>query len=124
MRECARRILVVEDDEDIRESLREVLEGEGYVTSAAENGRAALDDLLRGVQPCVILLDLMMPVMNGAEFLDILRRDPRLRHIPVIVVSARLGGPAPVGTQGFLRKPLDLDTLFAAVARHCPADVG
>ena len=124
MSQCARRILVVEDDEDIRESLREVLEAEGYTTCAAENGRAALDAMLHGEKPCVILLDLMMPVMNGAEFLGIIRRDPRLRNIPVIVVSAGLGAPAPAGTQGFLRKPLDLDTLFAALARHCPADIG
>ena len=77
-------ILVVDDDPDIRDSLREVLEDEGYGTSCVANGREALDFLRSGKRPCVILLDLMMPVMDGWQFLEEQKRDPALAAIPVL----------------------------------------
>ena len=88
MKGNGRRILVVEDDRDIRESLQDLLEVEGYAVTTAENGRDALEQLQRMDAPSVILLDLMMPVMSGDEFLRELRKDGALASIPVLVVSA------------------------------------
>lgn len=81
-------ILVVEDDSDIRETLQQVLELEGYRVATAANGHEGLAALETGERPSLILLDLMMPVMSGAEMLDHLRTDERLADIPVVVVTA------------------------------------
>jgi CheY-like chemotaxis protein len=81
-------VLVVEDDAPLRELLRRMLEREGYTVVEADNGRAALDRLQKGI-PGAILLDLMMPVMDGFEFLTELRREDAWRHVPVIVLTAR-----------------------------------
>jgi CheY-like chemotaxis protein len=117
-----RPILIVEDDEAIRESLRDVLELEGYNVVEAENGRDALDLIESGLAPCLVLLDLMMPVMGGAEFLGVVRATPSLTSLAVIVVSA--WPPAaidlPTPSQGFIKKPVDLDALLASVARFAP----
>ena len=83
-----RPVLIVEDDAPLRELLRRMLEREGYAVVEAEHGRAALDRLREGA-PGVILLDLMMPVMDGFEFLAELRREDAWRGIPVIVLTAR-----------------------------------
>ena len=112
-----RHVLVVEDDEGIRETLRDILLDEGYAVSAAENGRRALDLLDEGeVSPDLIVLDLMMPVMGGQEFRTQQLADPRWSGIPVIVISA-----VPLATSWdgdvarFVRKPFSLDTLLGAV---------
>jgi DNA-binding response OmpR family regulator len=81
-------VLIVEDDTALRELLRRMLEREGYAVLEAEHGRAALDRLRDGT-PGIILLDLMMPVMDGFEFLVELRREDAWRGIPVIVLTAR-----------------------------------
>jgi CheY-like chemotaxis protein len=81
-------ILVVEDDIDLRATLCDALDLEGYVTICAENGEAALRHLASGARPCVILLDLMMPVMDGWTFRQEMLKDPSLASIPVIVMSA------------------------------------
>jgi CheY-like chemotaxis protein len=81
-------VLVVDDDAEIRELLRRMLEPEGYSVVEANNGRVALDRL-RDVSPSVVLLDLMMPEMDGFEFVTEFRRDPRWRGIPIVVITAR-----------------------------------
>jgi CheY-like chemotaxis protein len=112
-----RTILVVEDDDDIREVLREVLQDEGYAVRTAANGRAGLDSLGSEERPGLILLDLMMPVMSGWDFLAALRENPSLRSIPVLVVSAWGEQASRSGASGVLDKPLDLDRLMTEIAQ-------
>src|SRR4051794_32442195 len=81
-------VLLVEDDADLRETTAMLLECEGYQVCAVENGREALNQLLDGPLPSVILLDMLMPVMNGWEFRAHQQRDPRLAAVPVVVVTA------------------------------------
>jgi CheY-like chemotaxis protein len=113
-------ILVIEDDVDILRAVVQVLEDEGHTVRAAENGRAALA-LLRAPDaglPCVILLDLMMPVMDGWAFRAEQLRDPALAHIPVIVLTADGNAAekaALMNGAGALRKPVELLTLLAAI---------
>lgn len=114
------RVMVVEDDEGIRETFCQTLTDEGYHVVSAADGREALDLLSTGERPCVILLDLMMPVMNGWELLDALRQSGELDRLPVVVVSAMESGrPLPPGVQRYVPKPIHLDTLLAAVAESC-----
>jgi CheY-like chemotaxis protein len=111
---AATRILVVEDDAQIRDTLRELLEAEGYDAHGAEHGAHALELLGDGLAPDIILLDLMMPVMNGSEFRAKQLADPALAAIPVIVVSAfpiaGLHGPVL-----YLQKPIRLAQLLATI---------
>src|SRR5262245_59582395 len=78
-------VLIIEDDPDIREALAEILEDEGYATVLAGNGREALDHLAKSEMPALILLDLMMPIMDGWQFRDEQRRSPSYAAIPVVV---------------------------------------
>jgi CheY-like chemotaxis protein len=115
-----RRVLVVDDDVDIRETLTLVLEDEGYAVASASNGEEALAWLRANVRPNVILLDLMMPVMDGQEFRAEQRNDPELAQIPVIVITASGNAKDRVrsmGVAGMIQKPLALDTLLTTVAR-------
>lgn len=111
-------VLLVEDDEAIRETLAEMLAEEGYRVSTAMHGAQALDHLTEGLRPRLILLDLMMPVMDGWQLLRVLHASAELRGIPVIVVSAARD-KIPEGARRYLPKPLDLDTLLAAVEHQC-----
>jgi CheY-like chemotaxis protein len=115
-------ILVVEDDGDLRDSVCEALEIEGFRTACAANGREALDWLQKNSPPCAILLDLMMPVMSGSELHAEIRNDPLLAPIPVIVLSAldeaRQRGQVG-GAQLYLKKPVDPEVLVSAVHRFC-----
>lgn len=118
-----RTLLIVDDDVDVRDSLVELLDAEGYSVLTAANGSDALAMLRDAVSlPSVILLDLMMPVMNGYEFRMTQMRDERLAAIPVFLLSAgervdeRMRDVAEV-----LPKPLDIDALLAALARECGA---
>jgi len=115
------QILIVDDDADIRSALGQALELEGYEVALAANGREAWDTLQAAPPPHLILLDLMMPVMNGAEFLGVLRSDARLGGLPVILVSAfgSIANTVAAAVQGQLRKPLDLDDLMGVVSRFC-----
>jgi CheY-like chemotaxis protein len=120
----SRRILIVEDDRDLREALTEVLRDEGYEVAGAAHGGEALD-LLRGRfhRPALILLDLTMPVMNGWQFRAEQRRDPGLFDIPVVVLSAGDHLVEQMGAleiQEYVRKPIDLVHLLATIERHCP----
>jgi CheY-like chemotaxis protein len=113
-------VLVVEDDADILRALVQVLEDEGYAVRAAENGSAALAALRTpGARlPRVILLDLMMPVMDGWAFRAEQLRDPLLAEIPVVVLTAdgsAAARSAVLEVAGALRKPVELLTLLAAI---------
>jgi CheY-like chemotaxis protein len=123
--EC-RRALVVEDDEDTRDVLTMLLTVLGFEVREAKNGKEALDTLGKW-RPDLIVLDLMMPVMNGWAFRAEQRRDPELRDIPVVVLSARAAPFRPedgLDVAELLPKPFELDSFLAAVARHCPAVAG
>lgn len=106
-------ILIVEDDDAIRETLQALLEQRDYDVTTAANGREALESLAAR-RPNLILLDLMMPVLDGWEFLKRLNNDEDLADIPVLVVSAATDR-VPRGHQGFFRKPLDLSGLLDRV---------
>src|SRR6185503_17726548 len=107
------QILVVEDETDAREMLAFFLTGNGYRVASAGNGREALDLLHGGLRPSVILLDMMMPVMDGWEFRSRQLEDPKLRSIPVIVTSAvNLNGKRTITDVGLVRKPIDLQGLL------------
>lgn len=113
-------ILIVEDDADIRELVSEVLAQAGYRVAEAGNGQEALDFLRANDGPCVVLLDLMMPVLSGPELLEIMAEDERLAKLPVVVVSAVADRGAAPGVAKFLRKPVASDVLRATVAEYCP----
>lgn len=114
-----RPVLVVDDDPDIRETLRFVLEDAGYAVYLAENGKEALDLLAEtDERPGLILLDLMMPIMSGDEMLRALKAVHALATIPVTIVTAS-GAPMPREASGMLKKPLDLDALLRVVAKNC-----
>ncbi|MFL5308395.1 MAG: response regulator [Polyangia bacterium] len=113
-------ILVVDDDVEIRESLSDLLSDEGHRVRAAANGKEALELLRQIPAPCMILLDLMMPVMNGWQFVTEAAGDPALSAIPVwIITAAGDGHPPPPGVSGVLRKPFRLRELLDVVERHC-----
>jgi len=114
-------LLVVEDDRDIREIVMETLADEGYETAGATNGKHALEQLRSGAPlPCVILLDIMMPVMDGRSFRAAQLADPALADIPVVVMTADADVAAiavELHARLHLKKPVTLEQLFA-VARH------
>ena len=114
------RILLVEDDFDVREALAETLREEGYAVDCASDGEEALAYLRRGARPGVILLDLMMPRMSGSEFRMVQKVDPTLCHLPVVLLSAdgRMEDKArALETAGAIRKPIDLGELLATIER-------
>lgn len=112
-------VLIIEDDEDIRAAMAELLEGEGFEVAVASNGQEGLEVLSQMSAPCLVLLDLMMPVMNGEDFLRHVRQNPALDSTPVVIVTASGRTPLP-GTQGILKKPFEISDLFATVIAHCP----
>ncbi len=113
-------VMVVDDDPDVREVMMEAITFAGAEVSSAENGRAALDKLLAGARPSVILLDLMMPEMDGWAFRAEQRRHPDLVDIPVIIFSARRitrETERALEAQAYLNKPLGLDELISTLDR-------
>lgn len=113
-------ILVVEDDEEIAWTLRELLASEGFDVSRAGNGKEALDMLPQMKRPCLVLLDLMMPVMNGWEFLEVKVKDVSIAPIPVVVVTAYDDhGVTQHGARKVIKKPIDLDMLLNVVRQYC-----
>lgn len=109
-------ILLVEDDDDVREMLAFTLESSGYVLAVAKHGSAALDVMAKQ-RPCLIVLDLLMPVMNGWQVLEQMK-ERGLGDIPVCVISA-LGERVPREAIASLRKPFDKHELLAVAARYC-----
>lgn len=112
------RILVVEDDADAREAMIALLQMKGYRAVPAGNGREALDYLSRAPVPDLIILDLWMPVMDGWEFRTEQIKDPRLKNVPVIVVTA-LSDQADVEANEVIIKPVDVDRLLSTVSHYC-----
>lgn len=117
--QSGRVVLVAEDDRDLRETLGEALEHAGYEVVTVANGAEALERLQRLPRPCLIILDLNMPVMDGWTFLAERNRAPGLRSVPVIVVSAQTGVEGKVLDAGasYMQKPVQLKHLLAAVAQ-------
>ena len=114
---CGHLIFVVDDDADIRQAIQDTLEDEGFQVEAAGDGAAALEKLRSlPVEPCLVLLDLMMPVMDGWEFLAVRKQDPRLSAIPITVISASRDLPDDVRC---MTKPLSPDGLMMLVNEHC-----
>ena len=114
-------VLVVDDDEGLREGLVEYLELFGFRTSAASDGLEALAVLEKDPLPALIVLDLMMPRMNGVDFRARQRADARLADIPVLVLTASHQGRAQseaLGAAGYFAKPLDLEAFITAVSRY------
>jgi CheY-like chemotaxis protein len=118
VQQAERAILVIEDDPDIRETYRDVLESEGYPVYTAHDGGEGLRVLEHlGHRACLVLLDLMMPVMNGWQFLQELHRRRELEETPVVVVTAVDADPG--GAVRVMRKPVDVDELLETVRRYC-----
>jgi CheY-like chemotaxis protein len=120
-RNGCRSVLVVEDEPDIRASLKDALEWEGYHVVAASNGREGLAALPAMPRPCVILLDLMMPVMDGWEFAHVLKGDMELSAIPIVVVTAFTNeiDRNRFAPQAVIPKPVDLGRLLGTLERYC-----
>lgn len=116
----SKTVLLVEDEADIREALIEVLGHSGFQVVGANNGVDALCYLRASPPPALILLDLMMPIMDGWEFRRRQREDPALADVPVVVLSALdQTRAADLGGTAFLKKPLDFDRLLDLVRQHC-----
>jgi CheY-like chemotaxis protein len=121
--QCAARgcVVVVDDDDDIRSTFADILRGQGYCVREARNGQEALDLLCTtGGEPCLMLLDLMMPVMSGWEFIEEAQKRQLLGSVALVIVSAFV---ADGEVEGFhtLGKPVALPKLIATVEQHCPA---
>ena len=114
-----RSILVVEDEKTIRESLVALLENEGYTVYSASNGKNGLEALKSMPRPCLILLDFMMPIMNGQEFLENKLHDEAIASIPVVVVSAYEDEARTLKSSAFIKKPIDFDALLKFVNLFC-----
>ena len=115
------KVLIVDDDYSVLDAVRETLEDEGYEVSIAANGLEALKDLREGGRPCLILLDLMMPVMNGWEFRREQLSDSLLASIPTVIVTAYVGPiPNGLGEAPKVRKPVKPEQLISLVETYCP----
>ena len=115
-------VLVVDDDGNLLEVLREVIEEEGYRALTAKNGEHALALLRVGETPCLILLDLKMPGMGGEEFRRLQLADPRFAGIPVVGFTGLSNGEADaqrLALASYLRKPVKLHQLLEAIAHYC-----
>ncbi|MEY4513004.1 MAG: chemotaxis protein CheY, partial [Pseudomonadota bacterium] len=110
-----------DDDADIREALTDILTDHGYHVLAVRNGREALDHLRRGARPRLILLDAMMPVMDGLTFRREQLNDPQLKELPVLMISASSRSQHDtqgLGFVGVMSKPINLELLLEVIERH------
>jgi CheY-like chemotaxis protein len=113
-------VLIVEDDPELRHMMVQMLALEGFEPESAGDGLEALQMLRApGPHPHVIVLDMMMPRMDGWEFCREQRRDPRLAHIPVVVLSAAPREWLQIPAAAVLSKPFDYDRLLAAIRTNC-----
>jgi CheY-like chemotaxis protein len=125
MSAASRTILIVEDNPDLRESLAQLCRGEGYAVALAEDGQKALRYLNDHDPPCVILLDLMLPYMDGWQFRKRQLDLPRLAAIPVVVLSAVSASylrADELRALAYLPKPFDVQRLLDLIAGCCPAE--
>lgn len=117
-----RPLLVVDDDTDLREALEEVLRDAGFTVLGASNGREALEVLARASPlPGLVLLDMMMPVLDGLGFAKEMQAVAEWRHLPIVIFSASAGNEATareVGACAYLRKPVEVEVLVATVGEH------
>lgn len=117
------KILVVEDDKPISDTIKLVLEMEGFVVETFANGQLALDRLKRDAESCLIFLDLLMPVMNGWEFMKEFAKLPvTIVPIPVYllsVVKEKPGETAEMGCRAFIKKPVSIDVILKIANDHC-----
>jgi len=111
-------VLVVEDEQDLREMLREALELNGYTVVTAEHGQDALAKLSHIEHLCLVILDLLMPVMKGWDFVVKLREQTALAAVPVVVHTSA-AGQAPAGVTRVIQKPLLFDRLLSVVREYC-----
>ena len=120
-RDTSKFVLIVDDDPNLLDVTRFVIESEGIAVETARNGEEALALLRAHKLPGLVLLDLMMPVMNGWEFLSEVAKDPLLKLIPVVALTAVERAHAP-GAVEILRKPMDLAALIRVVERYVRGD--
>ncbi len=111
-------VLIVEDEEDLREMMKDALELKGYAVVTANEGEEALSKLDGIEHLCLVLLDLLMPGMNGWDFFTKLRERPELSAVPVIVHSSA-ADRAPAGVTRVLQKPVPFDRLISVVGEYC-----
>jgi CheY-like chemotaxis protein len=111
------QVLIVDDDRAIREMLRFALEVEGHTVTALSDGRRVVETLESISEPCVVLMDLMMPQVSGWDVCRALAREPQLAHHAVAVMTAGLmaGDPCPEPARALLRKPFELEQVYALV---------
>lgn len=109
-------VLIVDDDELIRDTLRELVEMTGCTALLASNGRDALK-VMASRRPCLVILDLLMPVMTGSELIEEMRKEPALSGIPV-VVSTSAPHRAPAGVP-VVKKPVDIDVIVDWMRKTC-----
>ncbi len=118
----AKKIFVVEDSIDIQIPLRQIFESEGYTVEFANNGQEALEKLRTTMElPALILLDIMMPVMDGFQFREHQKADVRIGDIPVVIMSADANVKIKqdtIGAKHYLRKPINIDTLLEVVRKY------
>ena len=115
-------ILVIDDDTDTRDALTEILADEGYDVTGVNNGREALAYLREATRPSLILLDMMMPEMDGWQFRLELQKDPTLARIPVVILSAHddvRDAALALGAADYLRKPLRAESVIEVAERFC-----
>jgi CheY-like chemotaxis protein len=111
------KILIVDDEEDIRESLSDFFQDAGFEVEVAMHGLEAWERLEKANAPCVVVLDLAMPIMDGNALYARMRGDPRFSSIPVVIATSNPGwAPSGVTT---MRKPVDLDRLMSTVKTYC-----
>ena len=111
-------VLVIEDDDEIRESFEELLRLDGHKVTAVRNGLEGLALLARSAAPRLILLDLMMPEMTGVEFLARLQENPQLKQIPIVAVTASRQQQPPPGAVALLSKPFEMTDLWRIVRQY------
>ena len=112
-----KNILIVEDDQDIRETMKEALEMEGFIVEAASGAHEGLR-LLRMGNTCLVLLDMAMPLMSGREFLDIVLKDDTISNVPVFIHSAIANKENTYGAVGFIKKPADLEEILLIAKKY------
>lgn len=112
-------IMIIDDDQAIRDALSLALKIAGYRVVSATNGKEGLEKLREDLHPCMIFLDLMMPVMDGWGFIDAYEKDERLPRVPIVVISSFNTESRAVRADTILNKPVDLGRMFQLTRQYC-----